>query len=155
MNRTETISELMSLISSIKRSLQGRSYPCPDGTSLTSGQLGLLLALKHHAPISAQELASRLSLTPGAISQLVEILTERGYIIRAPHTDDRRIINLSLSQNGASQVTALERKRLAIIEQSTAELSDAELMLLVSAHQKILQALHSELKNREETVVPR
>jgi DNA-binding MarR family transcriptional regulator len=149
MNRAETISELMSLVASIKRSLQGRSYPCPDGSSLTSGQLGLLFALKHHGPTSAQELASRLSLTPGAISQLVETLAERGYVTRTPRTDDRRTIDLSLSKNGASQVTALERKRLAIIEQSTAELSDAELMLLVTAHQKILQALQNELKSTE------
>jgi len=146
MERTASITELMSLISSIKRSLQGLTYTCQSGNNLTSGQLGLLFALKHHGPLTGQELAQRLSLTPGAISQLVETLFEIGFITRTPREDDRRILDLSLSPSGAVQVAAIEKERHAIIEKTTANLTDTELHLLVSAHQKILHALQNEMK---------
>ena len=146
MNRTESIIELMTHIGGIKRSLQGQSYACMDGSTLTNGQLSLLFAIKHHGPVSAQDLANRLILTPGAVSQVVDGLLASGYINRTPRADSRRTFNLSLTPTGKKQVTAIERKRHAIIEQTTTELTDTELDAFVSIMQKILTALRNEVK---------
>ena len=146
MNRTTTLTELLSLISSIKRTLQGQHYRCHDGTNLTSGQLGLLFALKHHGPITANAVAERLSLSPGAISQLIDSLLDRDYIVRSMRTNDRRMYDLSLSPEGQKQVSAIEQERYAIISHATADLTAEELALLVRAHQKILQALQNNVK---------
>ena len=146
MNRNEAISELMSLIASVKRAMQGHAYPCQDGTSLTGAQLGILFALKHHGPIPAHQLSERLSLTPGGVSQLVEGLVERGFIHREPRDDDRRTHDLSLSPIGLKQTNSIERKRHAVLRQVTAELSDKELESLVSMHQKLLAAIKLNIK---------
>ncbi len=149
MHRTEALTELMSTVSSIKRSFHGQTYQCSDGSLLTSGQLGLLFAIKHHGPISAQDLAARLSLTPGAVSQLVESLVESGYLTRTPRFDDRRIFDLTLSENGSEKVASIEKERHAIINQATSDLSEAELTQLVNAMQKILCAMQNEVKSTE------
>ena len=143
--RSEAITELMAHIGGIKRSLQNHSYSCGDGSSLTSGQLSLLFAIKHsHGPISAQDLANRLALTPGAVSQVIDGLIDSGYLNRVPRADSRRTLDLSLTQIGATKVTAIERKRHTIIEQATEELTDAELQTFTSIMQKILLSLQNE-----------
>lgn len=149
MERTHAITELVSAISSIKRSMQGHTYTCIDGTSLTSGQLGLLFAVKHHGPISAQDLAAKLSLTPGAISQLVESLHDGGYLERTARENDRRVFDLTLTKSGAKRVSDIEQKRHAIIDQATAELSDRDLKQLVDSIQKIQFAIQNEVKPTE------
>ncbi|MCA9327243.1 MarR family transcriptional regulator [Candidatus Saccharibacteria bacterium] len=139
--RTEATSELVSLISGIKRSLQGRTYRCKDGAELTSGQLGMLFTLKQHGPTSAQDVAARLAMTPGAVSQLVDGLFDAGYIVRSPRNDDRRVVDLSLSARGQEQISGIEHKRHAFIKQMTDGLSDDELTQLVSALRKMLDVL--------------
>jgi DNA-binding MarR family transcriptional regulator len=144
MARSEAITELMTHIGGIKRSLQNHSYSCGDGSSLTSGQLSLLFAIKHHGPISAQDLANRLALTPGAVSQVVDGLLASGYLNRVPRADSRHTLDLSLTPIGATKVTAIEHKRHAIIEQTTEELTDTELQTFASIMQKILLSLQNE-----------
>lgn len=139
--RADNINEVISLLAGVKRSMQGRTYHCKDGSSLTSGQLSMLFTLKQHGPISAQEIATRLAMSPGAVSQLVESLSESNYIVRTPRTSDRRVIDLELSDTGLQQITSIEHERHIIIREMTDDLSDTELKQLISALQKMLHVL--------------
>ncbi len=149
MDRTRTISELLSLISSIKRTLQGRTYRCIDGSNLTISQLSLLFAVKQHEPVSSQTLASKLSMTPGAVSQLLDTLTTQGLVERSVRQSDRRSFALRLSPEGNTQLRAIESERYRTIQRATAELTDAEMQLLVNANRKILHALQHEVTPTE------
>ncbi len=144
MDRTEAITEIITYISSIKRALQGRTYRCHDGTHLTSGQLGVLFGIKHHGPISAQDLATRLAVTAGAVSQTVESLLESNFIERTPRADSRRTFDLNLSDSGAQKLMEIELERYAMIEQTTTDLTDDELVLFVTLLQKILLAVQTD-----------
>ncbi len=115
MERTELITELVSVFGGIKRSMHGKTYLCENGEQLSIGQLMVLFAIMHHGPISGQELASRLSMTPGGISQLVDSLVAGGFIDRTPKLADRRVHELTLSKQGKQQVGAIERERFAMI----------------------------------------
>ncbi len=150
MNRTEAITEIITYISSIKHSLHGRTYRCQDGSSLTSSQLSTLFAIKYHGPVSAQDLASRLAVTAGAVSQTVDSLLETGFITRTPRANSRRTFNLDLSDIGAKKLIEIERERYAMIEQTTADLTDAELRMFVALLQKILLAVQTD-KNTHAT----
>ena len=144
MNRTDAITEIISYISSIKRALYGRTYRCDDGTHLTASQLGILFIIKHHGPISAHDLSTRLSITAGAVSQTVDTLLERGLIERSPREDSRRTFNLTLSPSGLHKLTEIEQERHAMIEQTTTDLTDEELTIFVRLLQKILLAVQTD-----------
>jgi DNA-binding MarR family transcriptional regulator len=56
-----------------------------------------------------QDLPSGLGGTKQAVSQVVEILVQRGYVERHPDADDRRRVNLELTEHGQEVVAALVR----------------------------------------------
>ena len=146
MDRTTATTELLALIGSIKRMMHGRTYTCLDGEMITSSQLSMLFTLNQLGPITAQNLAKQLALTPGAVSQTIDALRARGYVERTARTDDRRVSDLKLSSNGLEQLEAIERERHGFIMDIVHDLSDEELSLLVQAHHKIFRAMQTKLK---------
>ena len=55
------------------------------------------------------DLASELGVTKQAVSQLVDILVNQGYLERAPDPDDRRRVDLKLTERGGQVVEASVR----------------------------------------------
>lgn len=49
---------------------------------------------------SVKEIAERLGITRGAVSQIVERLVQKGPLIRVPDPDDRRSVRITLSREG-------------------------------------------------------
>ena len=144
MDRTEAINEIITYISSIKRALQGRAYRCCDGSSLTGGQVSVLFGIKHFGPINAQDLANKLAFTAGAVSQTIESLLESGLIKRTPRADSRRTFDLALSDIGMQKMAEIEQERNDMIEHTTTDFTDTELMQLAALLQKILLAVQTD-----------
>jgi DNA-binding MarR family transcriptional regulator len=78
-----------------------------------SGRLGLspgeLLALAHLSvagSLGPTELTHRLQMTTGAMTAMLDRLTERGYVIREPHASDRRRVVVRLSDEGRDRIFA-------------------------------------------------
>ena len=139
MYKQQAITDLFSLIACISRTMHGHTYVCQDGGDITSGQLGLLFTLKYHGPLTARDIADRLALTPGAVSQNVDVLLARKLITRTARAEDRRTYDLDLSAQGYRQVAEMERKRQGFIDGIASDLTDEELQLLLKAHGKILR----------------
>ena len=55
------------------------------------------LLKEHPDGVTLKELAGRLELTPGTVSELVETLVERGIFCRDVNADDRRKVRIRLS----------------------------------------------------------
>ncbi len=153
-NRTEATAELISAIATIKRSLHGHIYHCADGSELTSGELGLLFVVKKDGPISAQDIAARLAMTPGAVSQIVDKLLDGGYVVRTPRETDRRVLNLTLSERGLRQVADIEHAHHMLIKQMTEAIDDTELAQLIVTLNKMIQTSQkmNETKRKEPTL---
>ncbi len=129
--------------------LPGKSYTCKDGSVLSGGQFWLLMALKQHGTISAQDLADKLCLTPGAVSQYVDSLLEGGYITRTPHGDSRRKFDLNLSEAGAKKLLTIQKDKYEFIKRATTSFSDEELETFKNLLQKIISSAQSEQAQNE------
>jgi len=81
-----------------------------------------------------QDLSSELGVSKQAVSQLVDTLVSRGYVTRGPDTEDRRRINLELTERGQEAVAAVYRGVEAV---------DAQLEQRVPAEQ--VEAMRSAL----------
>ncbi|MEZ4282661.1 MAG: MarR family winged helix-turn-helix transcriptional regulator [Myxococcota bacterium] len=81
--------------------------------------------------------AEYLSLTKGTVSQSIQRLEEKGFIIRAPDPNDGRISRLRLSRKGRSVVNSKSRQALA----TAAERADFEGRTLAEALERLLGAL--------------
>ncbi len=81
-----------------------------------------------------QDLPSELGVTKQAVSQLVDALVSRGYVDRGADTEDRRRINLALTERGREAADAVYRGVEAV---------DAQLEQHVAAEQ--IEAMRSAL----------
>lgn len=63
------------------------------------------------------DLPGDLGVTKQAVSQVVDLLTTRGYVVRQPDPADRRRISLELTERGRAAVAAARRGAAAVDEQ--------------------------------------
>jgi DNA-binding MarR family transcriptional regulator len=76
-NRQQIIQDLFDTLDIAKRSMHVHMQTVVAGHNISRTQLELLFTIQHMQPTTAKQLASKLQLTPGAISQLVEELVDQ------------------------------------------------------------------------------
>jgi len=88
-----------------------------------------LAALTHVAAageLGPTELARRLDVTTGAITALVDRLSERGHLVREPHPGDRRRLSVHLTPHAVDEVMRHVRPLADDVGALAAAFSDGE-----------------------------
>lgn len=70
------------------------------GTGVTSSHVGVLLLLSRDIAHSSVGLSRRLSIDAGFVTRLVDRLEGQGLVQRARDSQDRRVVNLTLTEQG-------------------------------------------------------
>ena len=86
------------------------------GHNLTPKQALVLEHLNIHSKLSVNELASKMKVTPGAISQLLAKLEQQQYIVRSINPESRREIIVTLGEKGTNLYQAFEKIDQKIVE---------------------------------------
>lgn len=76
--------------------------------SMTFPQLIALFRLYRHGTMTMSDLTSRLGVTRGALTGLVDRLEEAGLMARMPDASDRRVIHLSLTPHARTLMATVE-----------------------------------------------
>lgn len=97
-------------------------------------------------PMTMSDLAKRRRVSPQTMSQLVQVLVERGWIARAPDPSDRRQSLLQLTDHGRSHYERADAQTLQRLAPLLAQLSDDEL----AAVRMALPALRRVLTQEEQ-----
>jgi DNA-binding MarR family transcriptional regulator len=82
--------------------------------------------------MSVKELAERSSVTPGAVTQFVDTLVEKGLVMREGDPNDRRIVRLKLTKLAKSQFERFREKHLMSMFKIFEALTDDEIKQLIS-----------------------
>ena len=69
---------------------------------MSESELDALEHLEADGPLTQRELGTRLSLTSGAVTMLVDRLEQAGWVQRRPHPNDRRAVLLTLSERAVA-----------------------------------------------------
>ena len=101
--------------------------------SMSDGQFAVLASLKVHGPHTLGELAERERVSAPSMNRTVNCLEEAGYLSRTPDEDDRRKVNIALTDDGIDVVDETVRRRDAWLEEALVELTDAERSVLADA----------------------
>lgn len=110
---------------------------------ITGIQWSALVSLWFGRGTTCAELARDLGHDKGAMTRLVDTLEERGFVTRERSSDDRRIINLSLTAEGRAMAL---QGRTRVIECWNAWLGDwdhAEIETLIALMQKLRGTLET------------
>lgn len=110
-----------------------------DLAGLTPSQLSTLASVGHAGPVRLGDLASAERIAPSTLTRLVNVLEDRGYLLRQPAPDDARAYLVTITSSGKD---ALERIR----QEATSLLTD--ILLTLPADQ--LAALDAALPALEQ-----
>jgi len=150
MNRSKLIAELFETMDIAKRSMHGHMQTIVEGHSISRTQLELLFTIYHLQPTTAKQLAVKLHLTAGAISQLVDELLEQTLIRRRTDPTDRRKQVISLTDEGNSVVKTFEKRRHNVMKQVIETLSDEELVTWLKIQKHIIAIFHEMHPEKED-----
>ncbi len=101
--------------------------------SMSDGQFAVLAALHIDGPHTLSELAERERITSPSMNRTVNCLEESGYLTRTTDSEDRRKVNIALTDEGRAVVTETTRRRAAWLEGVLTELDPADRAVLARA----------------------
>lgn len=101
-NHKETTQEMLQLIIKFSR-VKWSQRPCPDLKPSECELLGYLYLSTiedNTSPISPSMLSDELNITPAGVTHLINALEDGGYIQRNKAPEDRRVVLISLTDEG-------------------------------------------------------
>jgi DNA-binding MarR family transcriptional regulator len=142
-NRENLVQTLVQRMMSVMRHVRHTGLPPDPG--LTPPQGGLLFAIAHKKDgVSVKELAEGASVTPGAITQFVDALVEKGFVVREQDPNDRRIVRLKLTQTARNQFEKVRKTHLESFTSLFEVLNDDEITQLIALITKIDAAFETK-----------
>jgi DNA-binding MarR family transcriptional regulator len=112
-----------------------------EGLALHPRDFGVLATLSADEPCSQTQLALRLGVTPAAVLMFLDELEPKGLVTRLRRADDRRVHDISLTDEGRRRLKAAQRAAARLQGRAVARLGeggDAELRALLA---KLLEPL--------------
>src|ERR1700749_4032765 len=100
---------------------------------LSETQLAALSALEAHQAMTPGELAEHEKVQPPSMTRVIAALEERGLVMRAPHSTDRRQVVLSVTEDGRAMGRRVRRRRAPWLAKRLKELSPQERATLRAA----------------------
>ena len=118
------------------KEIAARYKPVLDDIGLTYTQYLVMLVVWEHRTISVREIGRQLYLDSGTLTPVLKKLEQKGMIIRKRDSEDERVLNVSLTEDG----TALRERALRVPErmQCTVNLTQEERDRLCGLLQKLL-----------------
>ncbi|MFC5467690.1 MarR family winged helix-turn-helix transcriptional regulator [Cohnella suwonensis] len=104
---------------------------------LTAGQLEVLELLQAYEPMKPSDLLPHLETTPAAITTLLDRMERAGLVERNRDEGDRRIVWVTMTQLGRSEVERGVSVRSAIVNMSLEQISSHNRQLLVYLISKV------------------
>ena len=117
---------------------------------LTISQFGVLEALYHLGPLSQRALADKILRSSGNLTMVIDNLERDGLVRRERDEQDRRVMNVYLTEEGRSLIECVLPDHVRGIEQVFTVLTPAELEQLAALSRKLGRAL----ADREAEPVP-
>lgn len=115
-----------------------RKYHQEEDESLFMREAHFVVALGTEEHITMSEMAERLNVTRGAVTQIANRLEKKGYVVRTKDHDDKRQTTIVLTKKGkafCAEHIAYDRQRYLTISKFLEEFSDEDLAKFIHYEQ--------------------
>jgi len=133
--REELLQTLMDRMMSVMRLIRYHSEPSLP--VLSPPHAHVLFITMEKEGISVKELAEIVGVTPGAITQFVNHLCERGLVVRENDPNDRRIVRLKVTQKARDEMEQIRKGSLASASRLFQVVTDSEIQQLLDILSRI------------------
>jgi len=138
-NREQKVKELMEGFQSLKQHEPFHSMGSGALPRITPAQWRILILIEGQGQSTVKGLASMLSITSSAATQLIDGLVESGYVLRETSKEDRRVVSLTLSKKTKAQVEKMKKHVLHKFLDFFEVLNDREFNQYLLLTQKIVE----------------
>jgi DNA-binding MarR family transcriptional regulator len=114
---------------------------------LSTGQFPILLALWSEEGLTQKQLVERLDLEQATVANTLNRMERDGLIMRRPHPADGRSQSIHLTRTARSLEAPATEAARAVNEAALKPLSPAIRKTFFEAMTKVIEALHTELKD--------
>ena len=136
-SREDLLQALVQRMMSIMKHVRHPAPP-PGEPPLSPPHLNLLFTIAHKPKgASVKDLAELTGVTPGAITQFVDVLVEKGLVMREGDTVDRRVVRLKVTPLAISQFEKFRQEHLASFSRVFEVLTEDELKQLLTLMGKV------------------
>jgi DNA-binding MarR family transcriptional regulator len=143
---------LAEAIARLRRALRRGARVADPGNTLAVAQLELLAALAEHPGARPGQVARLLNMRPNTVTTIVNALSARGMLCRAPAEDDRRAVELTVTEAGQQAVLAWQATNAAVLNLALSSLPARQRRALAAAV-PALHALAREVDRLADTPV--
>ena len=135
--REDLLQNVVKRLLSVMRHMRHPAPP-PGEAPLSPPQATLLFTIAHQEDgVPVKDLAEAIGVTPGAITQLINPLVAKGFVLRVGDATDRRIVRMKITPWAREQAEKFRQEHLAAFTQVFDVLSENELQQLMTLLEKI------------------
>ncbi len=129
----ETPQGLAEAIARLRRALRRGARVADPGNTLAVAQLELLAALAEHPGARPGQVARLLNMRPNTVTTIVNALDAGGMLRRAAAEDDRRAVELTVTEAGHQAVLAWQATNAAVLNLALSSLPALQRRALAAA----------------------
>ena len=108
-----------------------------ESVGLGSTMYSMLRHLYEDGPMPMAEVAGLLMVTPGWITGLVDSMEEKGLVERIRNKEDRRIIDIRITESGSALYKKASEIHMEFIKDCLQQLDDSEALTLLENMEKL------------------
>jgi DNA-binding MarR family transcriptional regulator len=144
---------LAEAIARLRRALRRGARVADPGNTLAVAQLELLGAVAEHPGSRPGQVARLLNMRPNTVTTIVNALSAHGMLQRATAEDDRRAVELTVTETGQQAVLAWQATNAAVLNLALSSLPARQRRALAAAV-PALQALAREVDRLADATAP-
>ncbi|MSQ10568.1 MAG: MarR family transcriptional regulator [Dehalococcoidia bacterium] len=125
--QSELLESVVRLVVRVSAALDPIRLQTWEEMGLTLAQLRILFRVRSQPGVDVRRIAADIGITPSAVSQQVDKLVTRGMLLRRDKPEDRRYVQLDLTEAGQESTGHIRQASWKHVSLLLAEFSDAEL----------------------------
>jgi MarR family transcriptional regulator, organic hydroperoxide resistance regulator len=138
------IDEVINNLRRIFQAINQHSRSAERETELTGPQLWALQILVASAPMRLSELACQMYLRPATVVGIVDRLEAKKLVSRTRSTEDRRAVDLALTEKGEQVVAKAPQVAQVMLLRGLKKLQEEQLAVVVEGMKLMVQILEAE-----------
>jgi DNA-binding MarR family transcriptional regulator len=138
--KRELIRSIMNMFDTLANKMKQEMRRHPLSTDLADGHI-FVLAMLLRGTKKASDIAAELGITSGAVTGLTDKLAGMGLILRERSDEDRRVVLLSLTEEGRACINRLRQERIDRVSSLFGRLENEDLQKLLDVFEKLSASL--------------
>ncbi len=151
--RKKLIEKTIENIYALRQRIMSEMHLLFKEEGITHSQMIVLRIIQNNENTNLKDLAALLGITSSATTQVVNELVKKGYLGRKRNPDDRRVLNLTLTDKTKTQLDSIRNKSFSELYSMFDVLSDDELRDYYRLSNKIIGNSPERSQSRKEKTV--